>query len=1334
MSLRWLHVSDLHAGGPGTALRNALMDALASDIQTMALEVGPPALILFTGDLAYSGEADEYAEVDGVLTRIRGWLAEVHPGAPTPLLFAVPGNHDLQRPRERRYKRECAILNSYDDGGNETIQELRMELWQEHDPALIAPMFAAFVAWQQRCVIAPLAQARDRGDRCHQVYTSFFPGDLSIMVESEGMRVALVGLNSSWLQYRGGDYRGQLHMPLEQFHAALPCDVAGDFFKDCDAALLVQHHPPNWLSPQGRAIFDSHIYKPEHFSLCLFGHMHEGRSKVESISGSEARHFFQAPSLFGLEHYGSSNESRAFGYAWGEIGKDGGVRIWPRRVVERSAGTAKFDRDTSFEPEPGHAYFWLRRPKDIQPVATGAKAAKVEMQQRESDYGQDLPRYLAWAHKQFGHLSMLGLGGGEFELGLEEVYVPLTLAPTGSPFDHGMHKGGLRTVELERAFVAAGDKRHVFIRGEPGMGKTTALKKLLWTMIDQERQRFDGRRLGLPMDTIPVFLRLRQLAGPGLDVEHGDFADTLDEALAKAIQPGFGKWLWQRGHLLLLLDGLDEIANKDSRRKACRNLERLARMGAERNVWLVASSRFAGIEEQGEVNLSRRCFLHLDVRPLDDAQIGKLIAQWYAAAGRARARMRKQREEYGEAEAHAQGQKLMVALKQRRGARMMEVMSTPMLLTLLCLVVERGGRMPERRVDFFHHCLEILLGSWVDERQGERVLSAGEALDLLAPLAWWMHTRGRKYDMSEREMRAELEKPIRALQDRRERGEKVPTFAKVRDWFCRGTGVLTEYAEGEYGFMHLNLQEYLAALYVARNGELEPMVADFGSDWWREVALLMVAMREHRMLGKLLTRVIPTYWATNGKHIEECIGEALNRELTPLLEIVKDRGRPVEQRLGLLRMVQEYSDEELLDVASELALDEETPGCDELRRVCEGIEARAPRLPREKESEVSEDDPGSVLVVSSKQEEEEAYGLVEKMREWGWDAEGTTDLETHGETDGVMGGYGAVVVMSGNGGSGPWCELGNRRALLRMVKGNEPIVLAMSGEENEVAPFLRAQARVGMGEIGAQVATMLDVTLPDGGMPVEGSEMERGRAHVVEATGTRLVWLPGGKMPMSAQEFVGFWLGETVVTNREYRAVMESAGLSEPEYMRIRRFNDPEQPVVGVSWYDAVAYCNALSRVDNVEECYKIEGERVEWAGGGGYRLPTESEWEYACRAGTKTYYWFGDDELELGKYVWYDTNSEGKLQPVGRKPANPWGLYDMHGNVWEWCWNVHRQNEIQEINAARVLRGGAFVDGARDLRSAYRSVYPPGRRGLLNGFRVARGGLRAEFKAPQST
>ena len=119
------------------------------------------------------------------------------------------------------------------------------------------------------------------------------------------------------------------------------------------------------------------------------------------------------------------------------------------------------------------------------------------------------------------------------------------------------------------------------------------------------------------------------------------------------------------------------------------------------------------------------------------------------------------------------------------------------------------------------------------------------------------------------------------------------------------------------------------------------------------------------------------------------------------------------------------------------------------------------------------------------------------------------------------------------------------------------------------------------------------------------------------------------------------------MTNGQYGRFLEAAGKSvkKPAYWDDRRFNQPEQPVVGVSWDEARAFC--------------------EWAGG---RLPTEAEWEYACRAGTTTEYSFGDDAELLEEYAWFDKNSGGQTQPVGAKKPNPWGLHDMHGNVWEWC------------------------------------------------------------------
>jgi len=140
-------------------------------------------------------------------------------------------------------------------------------------------------------------------------------------------------------------------------------------------------------------------------------------------------------------------------------------------------------------------------------------------------------------------------------------------------------------------------------------------------------------------------------------------------------------------------------------------------------------------------------------------------------------------------------------------------------------------------------------------------------------------------------------------------------------------------------------------------------------------------------------------------------------------------------------------------------------------------------------------------------------------------------------------------------------------------------------------------------------------------------------------------------------------------------------------------------PIIGISWEDATAYCKWLS-------------EKT----GDNYRLPTEKEWEYACRAGTKTEWSFGDDEKELEKYAWYDKNSDSTTHIVGEKLPNPWGLYDMHGNVWEWC-----EDWYNEDKKSKIIRGGSWYRDASVTRSSLRNWLSPDDRSSNSGFRILR-------------
>ncbi len=242
---------------------------------------------------------------------------------------------------------------------------------------------------------------------------------------------------------------------------------------------------------------------------------------------------------------------------------------------------------------------------------------------------------------------------------------------------------------------------------------------------------------------------------------------------------------------------------------------------------------------------------------------------------------------------------------------------------------------------------------------------------------------------------------------------------------------------------------------------------------------------------------------------------------------------------------------------------------------------------------------------------------------------------------------------------------------------------------------------------------------------------------ITNSIGMRLTLIPTGEFMMGSPDSASdarsdekpqhrvritkpFYLGTTEVTQGQYEKVTGKT----PSYFGERRgLSDPDAPVEFVSWDDAQEFCRKLSEL--AEE--KKAGRR--------YRLPTEAEWEYACRAGSAAKYCCGDDESRLGDYAWYSKNSRGKTHKVGQKKPNAWGLYDMHGNVEEWCADWYDDSTLASFvvdyyaksptddptgpsaGQHRVYRSGGFPSGAGYCRSACRNHTGPegavGTRGL---------------------
>ena len=202
----------------------------------------------------------------------------------------------------------------------------------------------------------------------------------------------------------------------------------------------------------------------------------------------------------------------------------------------------------------------------------------------------------------------------------------------------------------------------------------------------------------------------------------------------------------------------------------------------------------------------------------------------------------------------------------------------------------------------------------------------------------------------------------------------------------------------------------------------------------------------------------------------------------------------------------------------------------------------------------------------------------------------------------------------------------------------------------------------------------------------------------------------------------GYWMGETEVTQGQWRAV---AGTN-PSYFSSC---GNECPVEQVSWFDAVVFANAMSRKAEFEECYRVSGDSVTFIGLGcrGFRLPTEAEWEHAARAGSNYRYSGGDDLDAVG---WYDGNSNSRTHMAAQKQANGWGLHDMSGNVWEWCWDRYGDypsgavtDPIGPVGGPdRVGRSCAWASPVAGVcRPACRSWFPPGHQFPVVGLRLVK-------------
>lgn len=416
-------------------------------------------------------------------------------------------------------------------------------------------------------------------------------------------------------------------------------------------------------------------------------------------------------------------------------------------------------------------------------------------------------------------------------------------------------------------------QRGLVILGDPGSGKTTHLKRLLLWVV-----RKGPETLGLPEGMLPVFLPLRELNRPdrGLDKF---IQDQLAGAHLKTSE-GFGARLLERGNLLFLLDGLDEVPDLARREEVAQWIADACR--AHGSCRFVVTCRFAGYSPT--VRLPEM-FLEMHLRPLDTDQVARFVHNWYRIVEKGLAR---DPEQAGGIAAE-KADDLISRLQESdfRARRVFELTRNPLLLTNICLVHRHRGGLPHRRARLYEECIDVLLEHWRGAKKIRSSVTAQAGRRALQPAALWLHSEEGRTRAAAAELGPHIQPALKAVGW--ENGPAVDFLRAVRD----ESGLLTGWDSEQYGFMHLGFQEYLAAREIRRRAFEDPAVirelaARFGESWWQEVTLLLLALDEPSLFTPFMREVVnsPSF-AAHTELVDACLDDAAETSITPFLELLK---------------------------------------------------------------------------------------------------------------------------------------------------------------------------------------------------------------------------------------------------------------------------------------------------------------------------------------------------------------------------------------------------------------------------------------------------------------